>query len=189
MDDANIDIGETGKFGAVKSGNLTLTGHLGVFRIEKEDQQHSHRGNIQLSPEELRVLIFWDTKEIQTRVTSCQKAPANGGTWIKRYSAFHYNDEAYNSTLGVSDIFYMPFRVMDADYFGFDYEDPVLTGMLLLPVDGRDGFYQRIGQYEIPERWLEKGESLEPMTRSTEIMDKRYFLKKHKHDRYTICVV
>ena len=183
MDDASVQLAETGKFGQAKSGFLTLTGRLGVFRIDKENQDHPVSGNGNLIRTKRWVLASWDTQELEAALRGSVR---NINLW--RYSTYGNGKDSSGSSNSL-DVFYMPFRVMEADAGGYDYEMPMVTGLLLSPTGKQKGLYRRIGQFELSQQWLSKEESIEPMTESTSILDKRFFVSKHKRGQYTICIV
>ena len=80
---------------------------------------------------------------------------------------------------------------MDADANEADYEMPMLTGLLLLPIGKHNGVYRRVGQFEMSRQWIHGGEEdmIEHLSKSTGLPDQKCFVSKHKRGRYTICIV
>jgi hypothetical protein len=186
VDRVSVQLASTEPFGQVKSGLLTLTGHLGVFRIKQSGHDAAPSdvaGN--LDPTDLQISASWDTKDPSLPQSSSPRTlDLNLAIW--RYTTYHGLNRSTNPLI---DVFYMPVRLMDADANEADYEAPVVTGLLLTPLGGRNGYYRRIGQFELAEQWLPRGQTVEAMTRSTGIADRRFFVEKHKRGKYTICVV
>lgn len=163
---------------------MTLTGRLGVFRIDKEKLGNPVNGNGNLIRTQRWVVASWDTQELEAIFG---KSGQNTVLW--RYSTYG-TGKGSSGSMNSLDVFYLPVRVMDADPDESDYELPMLTGLLLLPTGKQKGLYRRVGQFELSEQWLRGGkESIEPLTESTSILDTRFFVSKHKHGQYTICIV
>lgn len=197
MDDVSVQLASAGKFGQVQSGLLMVTGHLGVFRIDKENKEDLPvDANGTLFPTKRSIAASWDTKELEA---TSSVYSVNTNLW--RYSTYGDSngkgkgkDKGKGSggkTANALDVFYMPFRVMDADANEADYEMPMLTGLLLSPTGKGKGVYRRIGQLELSEQWhtASKENSLEAMTESTNILDQRFFTAKHKRGQYSICII
>ena len=184
VDNVNVQLAETGKFGQVSSGYLNLIGRLGVFRIDKEnpDNPVDEIGNL-VYPKRW-ITASWDTQELEEMFG---KSGRHTDLW--RYSTYG-TGQGSSGNMNSLDVFYMPVRIMNADPDESDYEQPMLTGLLLLPTGKQKGQYRRVGQFELSEHWLRSGEeSLEPLTETTRILDSRFFISRHKHGEYTIVVV
>jgi hypothetical protein len=185
VDDATVQLADTGSFGQVRSGIVTLTGRLGVFRIDRDKTESEPAGNGTFDLTKRWISASWDTTEIMANFGK------SGETDVWRYITYGISSEA---PLHALDVFYMPFRIMEADPDENDYERPMLTGVLLLPVgDGRRGVFRRVGQYEMSEFWdrpEDEGESLiEVLSESTSIADGRFYVARRKKRTYTIYIV
>lgn len=190
--DASVQLAETGTFGQVKAGSMNLTGRLGVFRIDKENSSNPISRNGDIIPTKRWVHASWDTKEVQDIFAKPGHNTDLPGyeVYLWRYSSYRTGKRS-NEDLDPLDVFYMPVRIMEADPNGYDYERPMLTGLLLLPTGKRKGEYRRVGQFELSEHDIrsEDGESIESLTETTRISDNRFFVSRRKNGEYTICVV
>lgn len=185
VDDAAVKLTDTGSFGQVRSGLVTLTGRLGVFRIDHDKTDTTPGGNGAFDIKKRWIKASWDTTEIMDNFGK------SGDTDVWRYTTYGISSEAPPHAL---DVFYMPFRIMEADPDEYDYERPMLTGVLLLPVgDRRRGIFRRVGQFEMSEFWdrpEETGESLiDVLSEPTSIVDSRFYVSRRKKSTYTICIV
>lgn len=184
VDDASIQLNDTGKFGQVRSGCVILTGCLGVFKIENEvpDDRKTESGT--LDHTRRWVAASWDTQELEAKF-----GKSNQHTNLRRYLTYGIGKGSSRSSDSL-DVFYVPLRLMDSDTEDTDMEEPMLTGLLLLPLGKQKGVYQRIGQFELSQQWLRAGDrSIEPLTESTNILDQRLFVSKQKYGKYTICII
>jgi hypothetical protein len=163
---------------------MILTGRLGVFRIEKGKLDSQIHGNGNIIPIKQWIAASWDSQELEAIYGKTGRH-----TYLWCYSTYG-TARGPGKGLNPFDVFYMSVRIMDADPDTSDYERPMLTGLLLLPTGKRNGQYRRVGQFELSEHWFKhEKESIEPLTGSTGIMDKRFYMSKHKHGQYTISVV
>lgn len=89
------------------------------------------------------------------------------------------------------DIFFAPVRVMDADPVGHDAEQPMLTGLLLLPTGNKKGTFRRVRQFELSGQWIHPHEeAFESLSKSTVLLDDRLYVSRHiKRGQYTIRIV
>ncbi|KAL2136225.1 hypothetical protein VTI74DRAFT_4855 [Chaetomium olivicolor] len=190
VDDVSVQLAETGKYGQAQSGILTLTGRLGVFRIVKNGPENSaNDGDNQdtnRSPESktLWIIASWDTQEL------AEKFGTSGPrTYVQHHSTYGTGKGARRS-MHPLDIFFVPVRVMDADPDGHDFEQPMLTGLLLLPTGNKKGMFRRIGQFELSGHWIHPHEeAFESLSKSTVLLDNRLYVSKHKRGQYTIRMV
>lgn len=124
VDKVDVQPSSNDVFGQVRSGNLTLTGRLGVFRINKGGfQKPGDMGNI-IGTERL-VRTSWDTLDAEKQYGE------SGKTRLWRYSRYG-NAKGPRMKQHQLDVFSLPVRIMDADATEVDYEMPLLTGLLLL---------------------------------------------------------
>jgi hypothetical protein len=180
VDKVDVQPSSNDVFGQVRSGNLTLTGRLGVFRINKGGfQKPGDMGNI-IGTERL-VRTSWDTLDAEKQYGE------SGKTRLWRYSRYG-NAKGPRMKQHQLDVFSLPVRIMDADATEVDYEMPLLTGLLLLPTGKKQGQFRRVGQFEITEQWW-GGNVITPFTNETNIVDERFFVFKHKNGDYTISIV
>lgn len=171
------------EYGQFQSGTLTLTGRLSVLRLPRDgtDRPGSRIGK--LHEEERHIRAHWDLLEtqemygLQTIVTAVWKYSTYGTP----------GDIPATAHVDPMDVFYMPFRIMDWDPDGRDYDGLMLTGLLLRPTGSRQGEYCRIGQFEMSEHWVEK--SVRPLVDTTEILDEHLFVSRGREGRYIITVV
>ncbi|KAK5725340.1 hypothetical protein LTR15_003525 [Elasticomyces elasticus] len=124
-------------FGQVASGSLVITGPLVVSKVTEDKRpEPTTRGDV-LKACKHGADIFWDSKESYERFGS------------RSYSAI-WNYRTYRAAHGASnygdDVFFVPIRIMDYDYNNWDYESPMLQGLLLLPCVEARGTYRRVGQ-------------------------------------------
>jgi hypothetical protein len=79
---------------------------------------------------------------------------------------------------------------MDSDPEGNGFEQPMLTGLLLLPTGKKNVQFPRVGQFELSHHWLRYDDgTIQPLTETTKILDSRYFVSRHKHGDYTVSIV
>ncbi|ORY57732.1 uncharacterized protein BCR38DRAFT_501249 [Pseudomassariella vexata] len=171
------------EFGQVKSGCLTITGRLGVFRIDKSKTMTNPpvNGKGKLVSKKTWIAASWDTLE-----TEAVFGPS-GRTELWRYT--EYGTQGNSKTKAKANqlnVFCLPTRIMNADPVNIDYEAPMLTGLLLLP-GGKNGYYRRIGQYEVSEHW-EDG-SVAAFTNKTTLLDSSLYISKDKKGNFKIVIV
>jgi hypothetical protein len=195
VDHASVRQAGTGKYGQASSGSLTLTGRLGVFRIIKDESETPVKDKVtrgkggsangRLESEERAVIASWDTQELSERFGHSDKRY----TRLQRYSAYGAGNIA-GGDVNPLDVFFVPVRIMDADPDGRDYEQPMLTGLLLLPTGNKKGVFRRVGQFELALDWMDsqREEGFEYFSKSTAILDNRYYVSK-RWWKYTICIV
>jgi hypothetical protein len=184
VDNVSVQLAETGPFGQATSGYMNLTGRLGVFRIEKEKLDTPVNGNGDLICTKRWVMASWDTQELEDIFGRSGRQ-----THLWRYSTYG-TGKGSSGNMNSLDVFYMPVRIMDADPDGSDYEQPMLTGLLLLPTGKQKGEYRRVGQFELSKRWTRHDEeSIEPLTETTRILDNRFLVSRRKHGQYTVCII
>ncbi|KAK4163275.1 HET-domain-containing protein [Cladorrhinum sp. PSN259] len=174
-------------FGQVSSGSLVITGPLKVLNITKDTT------NMQPKPDILSdallvschqdVDIFWDTKESHEKFANKRDA-------IWQYKTYRAAPPRHRPSSG--DVFFMPLRIMNYDHCSWDYEFPMLQGLLLLPCPGTRGTYRRIGQLTVSEHKATdeflKGEKW-PFQSRTEILDNRLYQSVGADGEYTIQIV
>lgn len=134
-----------------------------------------------LHDEKEHIRVNWDTLETQAIYREFSTAPA-----VWKYSCYGSSSDS-GAKVDSMDLFYMPFRIMRYDPDGYDYDTPMLTGLLLGPTGKRKGEYQRLGQFEMAEYWVEK--SVRSLVVATEILDEQVYVSKHDEGRYTIRVI
>lgn len=168
------------EYGQISSGCLTLTGRLGVFKLNEGDPSDPETGNGSIVNNKRSVKISWDTTELK------QTFPGSGWTDLWRYSEYG-SAKQRKPKLDPFDVFYLPVRVMDADPDVLDYERPMLTGLTLLPTGKKNGQFRRTGQFEISNHWIK--DSVTPFTNPTNILDPRFYVSKHKNGEYVISII
>ncbi|KAF4438788.1 HET-domain-containing protein [Fusarium austroafricanum] len=126
---ASVRLGEIGRYGHVRSGHLTLTGRLGVFRIINNEPEISVNTNENPGIKRPWVRAFWDTQELTEKFGT-----PDPRTYVKHHSTYGA-EKGIKGSMDPRDIFFAPVRVMDSDPDGSDYEQPMLTGLLLLPTN------------------------------------------------------
>ncbi len=190
VDHASIQLAETGKYGQARSGILTMTGRLGVLRIVKDVPESSTKSGVNQDanrgPEKERQWFSasWDTQELAERFGS-----PGFYTYVQHHSTYGTGKGA-RGTLHPLDVFFVPVRVMDSDPDDYDYEQPMLTGLLLLPTGNKKGTFRRIGQFELSGHWIRPHEeAFEYLSKSTVLLENRWYVSKHKGGQYTICIV
>jgi hypothetical protein len=62
-----------------------------------------------------------------------------------------------------------------------------------LPAVGKQGMFRRVGQFELSESWLgshphKNPEAFKTLSRSTKLLDNWWYVSRHKHGQYTICI-
>jgi hypothetical protein len=129
------------KFGQVGSGSLTLTGPLGVLRLEKEGIPSPSPDDETIVQEQRRILVYWDTKELE------QGFGQSGERLVWRYSTYGSSSKGKHVPNAL-DVFYMPVRFMEFREEGWDCERPKLASLLLQPVGKKRGQYRRVGLFE-----------------------------------------
>ena len=188
VDSVHVQPTNHDEFGQIKSGALTITGRLGVFRISKDksNKPGSHTGNLVGSKKSVRA-YFDNTTYESTFGVSSMAIPQDTDLW--RYNTFGTTQRA-RAKLNPLDLFFLPVRVMDCDPDVSDYEQPMLTGLLLLPTGKKRGEFTRVGMYEISVFWLpNRDEGLKPFLGRTDILDDRFYMKKHGNGDYTVTIV
>jgi hypothetical protein len=106
-------------FGQVASGSLVITGPLGVLKVTEDKSPKSNmRGDV-LEACDHGADIFWDSKEFHERFGSKRTSA------IWNYKTYHAAPARNASSYG-DDVFFMPIRIMDYDYYNYDYEVPML---------------------------------------------------------------
>ncbi|KAK5704437.1 hypothetical protein LTR97_003455 [Elasticomyces elasticus] len=176
-------------FGQVASGSLVITGPLVVLKLSVDEEPEPEvcgdmleacgRGN-----EVDGADIFWDSLELYELFGNKRRHSA----W--KYKIYHAAPTHDTSSYG-EDMFFMPIRLMDYNYNQWDYEAPMLQGLLLLPCPGVRGTYQRIGhltlsEHQMPEA-LNKWQRI--LRSGTKIADRKFFQSALKNGEYTIVIV
>ena len=182
----SVQLAETGEYGQAQSGTLTLTGRLGVLRIVKNSANDGDHQDASGMPESKKLWIApsWDTQELAEQFgTSGQR------TYVQHHSTYWTRKGARRS-MHPLDVFFVPVRVMDSDPDGADYEQPMLTGLLLLPTGDKKGMFRSVGQFELSGHWIRPHEeAFESLSKSTAHLDNTLYVSKHKRGQYTICIV
>lgn len=186
VDDVSVQLAETGEYGQAQSGTLTLTGRLGVLRIVKNVSNDKDHQDADRNPESKKLWIAasWDTQELAEQFgTSGQR------TYVKHHPTY-WTRKGARLSMHPLDVFFVPVRVMDADPDEHDYEQPMLTGLLLLPTGDKKGTFRRVGQFELSGHWMRPyEEAFETLSKSTARLDSELYLSKDKRGRYTIRIV
>ncbi len=186
VDDVSVQLAKTGEYGQAQSGTLTLTGRLGVLRIVKTPTNAGGHKDADGNPESKKLWIVpsWDTQELAEQFgTSGQR------TYVKRYPTY-WTRKGTKLSMHPLDVFFVPVRVMDSDPDESDYEQPMLTGLLLLPTGDKKGTFRRVGQFELSGHWMRPyEEAFETLSKSTARLDSELYLSKDKRGRYTIRIV
>jgi hypothetical protein len=179
--DAQMQLVGSDEFGQVSSGCLTMTGRLGVFRIDKEKSGNAGSNNEILVNIQRWVKVSWDTVEIEkvfgkpgdTVLWRCSQYGTAKGTKLKRDSL---------------DVFYLPVRIMDTNRDTHGFEIQMLTGLPLLPTGKKYGQFRRVGQFETLYDW-DTINYIGPFTNKSNVLDERFFMSKHKNGDFTVSIV
>ncbi|KAL7755761.1 hypothetical protein ACKLNR_014288 [Fusarium oxysporum f. sp. zingiberi] len=185
VDGVSVRPAKTGKYGHALSGILALTGRLGVFRIVKNEPENSVNVNGSLGSKRPWIQASWDTQELAEKFGASEPR-----TYVQHHSTYG-TEKGTRRGMHPLDIFFAPVRVMDADPDRYDYEQPMLTGLLLLPTGNKKGTFRRVGQFELSGHWKRPHEeAFEYLAKSTVLLDNRLYLSRHiKREQYTIRVV
>ncbi|KAK4955314.1 hypothetical protein LTR10_007509 [Elasticomyces elasticus] len=165
------------QFGQVSSGSLVVTGPLKVLKLGRPE---TFSQDLTRETRDYETEIFWDTKELQERFNR----EISNSVW--EYKIYH----AAPACNVLSDVFFMPVRLMDHAYLGDD-QAPMLQGLLLLPCADTRGTYQRVGQLTLfaQQEPTAFEEGRQPLQSGTEVMDHRYYQSALGHGEYTIVIV
>ncbi|KAK4888739.1 hypothetical protein LTR27_012386 [Elasticomyces elasticus] len=176
-------------FGQVASGSLVITGPLVVLKVTEDEDPEPEVCDDMLEAcghghEVDGADIFWDSKELHGLFGDKRRH----SVW--KYKTYHAAPACDTSSYG-EDMFFMPIRLMDYDYNQWNYEAPMLQGLLLLPCPGVRGTYQRIGHLTLSEHQMR--EALNTWKRllgsGTKIVDRRFYRSALKNGEYTISIV
>lgn len=74
------------------------------------------------------------------------------------YYSSYVNGTMMNEALDPPGRLLHPVRIMESDADGYHYEQPMLTGLLLLSRGQQKGQYRRVGRFELSEHWI-RGEN------------------------------
>ena len=177
-----VKLATSAEFGQVSSGTLSLTGPIGVLRLEKEGSQPPSSDDENIIHERRWVLTHWDTKELEERYGPSQYT----GAW--RYSTYGSSNRIKHVS-NCLDVFYMPFRTMDFCEDGDDWEWPKFAALLLLPTGKKRGQYRRVGQLECLSRQGERAWSGSALKNKTKIQNPSFYVMEHKSGEYEITIV
>jgi hypothetical protein len=180
VDDGQVQPSRNDEFGQIKSGNLTMTGRLGVFRINKDkrSQPGSHSGNL-ADTKVLKVLGLWDTTEYE------QTFGVSGITQLWIYTT--YGTTKKPAEVHLLDVFYLLVRVIDHKTEVQGLGQYRLSGLLLLATGKKKGQFRRIGMFEVRGNW---GTGLlSEFSCKTDILDPRFFKRKRGNGDYTVSIV
>lgn len=171
-------------FGQVASGSLVITGPLGVLKVTENKSPKPNMPGDVLEACDHSADIFWDSKDLHKRFGG-ERTSA-----IWSYKTYHAAPARNASSYG-DDVFVMPLRIMDYDYFNYDYEAPMLQGLLLLPCADAQGTYRRVGQLTISahahREAFEGGKW--PLQSKTKIVSPRLYQSAWENGEYNISVV
>jgi hypothetical protein len=157
-----------------------MTGRLGIFRINKDGSSLPDPGDVTIVHTQRRVDVYWDTIALR------KKYGKSGETKVWRYCEY-ISPKASKSNKWLLDVFYLPVRIMHADPYTYDYERPMLTGLLLLPTGKKNGQFRRVGVYELSEFSVENG--IAPLINTTQQINPTYFVSRGKNYKYTIEII
>ncbi|KAK6078298.1 heterokaryon incompatibility protein [Seiridium cupressi] len=185
INQAHVVLRSSQKFGQVSSGCVTITGRLGVFRVDasKTLKVPPANGKGKLAARKTWIPASCDTLDNQAVFG------LSGRTELWRYIEYGtktITKSKSKARRGQLNVFHLPMRIMDADPDERDWEAPMLTGLLLLPAE-RDGHYRRIGQYEVSEHW-EAG-SVAFFTNKTVLLDSTMYISKDTKGDYKINII
>jgi hypothetical protein len=171
VDDAQVQPSGNDEFGPIKSGALTITGPLGIFRINRYGGfQHIPRsGNLDDS-KDLLVDGWWDTTDY-TRIFG-----KSGYTCLRKYPAYGGTEESQTEA-NLLDVFYLPIRAVYTDT-----KTELLSGLLLLPTGKKEGQFRRVGIFETGTTFGDG--PIHEFMGKTDIFDSRFFKRKRPT---TIC--
>jgi hypothetical protein len=164
------------EFGRVISGSLTLTGPLGVLRLEHDAPESK----------DIRVANFYHKKRMAKMFSDSMALPKShpltGANSFRRYMTVGPDWKPSDLNL-----FYMPIRLMDEFFDGMSVEKPILKGLLLKPIGNKKGEYERIGMFETSDVW--EGNCVQAFRcNRTDIQSSKY-LTLNQGTRYTITVI
>jgi len=126
-------------------------------------------------------MMSWDTKELEHQFSK------SGDTKLWRYYEYGLAKETEHRADPL-DVFYMPVRVMDENPNNTGHpEEPTLKGLLLLPTRKKNGYFRRVGRFEISEHCT--GIEVSPFTNKMRALSPRFYISKGKNGDYTIIVV
>lgn len=156
-----------------------MTGRLGVFRISKckAGKAGAHSGN--LAGAKRWICCWWDTTDHE------QAFGRSGQKELWQYTAYGTAKKSQAKT-NLSDVFYLPVRIMDSDPDVVGYKQPTLTGLLLQPTGKTNGQFRRVGVFEGSKRW---GSEVVRITGKTDILDSKFFVEKRGNGDYTVTIV
>jgi hypothetical protein len=169
------------KFGQVGSGSLTLTGPLGVLRLEKEGIPSPSPDDETIVQEQRRILVHWDTKELE------QGFGQSGERLVWRYSTYGPSSKGKHVPNAL-DVFYMPVRYMEFCPEGSEFQWPTLAGLLLQPVGKKRGQYRRVGLFE-RSGINETNRSCATFWNKTKVLNPGYYTIEHRSGEYDITIV
>ena len=172
-------------FGQVSSGELVITGPLKVLHFrDKKLEAHPRSDILQNCP--YSTDIFLDTHpSIDEQISNWNQQIMS----ILQYTAYPAIGAA---PAGGRDVFFMPFRILDWDYNNWDYEVPLLQGLLLLPCcTETPGTYQRVGLLAVSahaQRATFEG-GIWPFQAKTRILDSRLYQSIWSNGDCTVRIV
>lgn len=176
------------KFGQICSGEVVITGFLGVLHIGPQgdaEQPSPHPNSGVLEQTRTRPKLFWDNTELEDRFTS------SGDTFVWRYSVYGSKMSKKKGRKGVlkpSDVFFLPIRTM-GEHEGWEWDDDTLTGLLLLPTMQARGQYRRAGVLRISHHWAGREGSIPQFMKPTKIWSPDFHERVGEKGWYIISIV
>jgi len=123
--------------------------------------------------------VSWDNIEIEFVFGK------SGATTLWQYTQYGSTaTEDTESNQVPLDVFYLPVRQMKSDFCNENYEQPTVSGLLLLPT-GERGQFRRVGQFEI---WEDDEGDLAAFTDTTTVIDRRFYMAKDENGDVTVAI-
>jgi len=179
VDDAQVQPSKNDEFGQIKSGNLTITGRLGVLKINKDDGFQPGSHSVKLTDTAYFSCTFWwDTTEYKQAFGEASL------TQVRKYTTYGTTQKSQGQVDRL-DIFYLPVRSTHRK--GQEDTWTTLSGLLLLPTGEKKGQFRRVGMLELIGYYAQG--PIPECTRTTDILDSRFFKRKRGNGYYTVSIV
>ncbi|KAJ4186932.1 hypothetical protein NW759_016928 [Fusarium solani] len=175
------------KFGQIRSGEVAITGFLGVLHIGPQsdgEEPSPHPNSGVLEQTRTRPRLFWDNTELEDRFTP------SGDTFVWRYSVYGSKMSKKKGKKGVlkpSDVFFLPIRTMGE--IEVEWMADTLIGLLLLPTKQARGQYRRAGVLRISHHWEGRDGSIPQFMSPTKIWSPDFHEQVGEKGWYTIFIV